>query len=589
MVAASINWGAAPMAIEDLTVIGDVLYERRSDGMLYPVRRIGSPGLLDVGVMTPPRADAPQSTSTGPAYSFGDVGRGVGNEDLSAAYGLLSNAANVGTYDPIVAASRYAGNMGMAGLLGAIGAGKKVGGYAADALGAGYEALGGDRFAKGGAAEAMYRDMSAGMQAAGVGPEARMLEVLSSAGAGRSAVDAADLTAREALAYARSVGEGDLAFLRSGGVPQSLGAAGVPVPSINRIDPNEWRQRLEASLPASWLDPKFDKPQWHGISNVASELPLSDMQPVLRSTGTLQPEVGKTIESLVGRTGIPALGDRSIAGSEILGVGNLTYRNPVRSLGGADFMRESGTGIWANAAPQAEDLARTADQVIRAGGDPALIFTAMGPQSADFSTMMAESVMNQYDPRMIDPNLATRYDDAVRKFVPGFTSIMNPNFLAGLTGTDRWNLWQLMDKAELRRAGFPDINLARRGITDPRLMDVVPFDAGLTIGRPTGGLLSPSNTIIPHPTYPSQLAGAYEGGLERSIPGAILWRDFFKQRRASGASPGADQRSFLMNANKIAQRIDQQTVDEANQFFETLRGLNDPTSPMRIWRGLLDG
>lgn len=364
---------------------------------------------------------------------------------------------------------------------------------------------------------------------------------------------------------------------------------GVPVPSINRMDPNEWRKRLEASLPASWLDPKFDKPQWHGISNVASELPLSDMQPVLRSTGTLEPEAGKSIESLVGRTGIPALGDRSIAGSEILGVGNLTYRNPVRSLGGADFMRESGTGIWANAAPQAEDLARTADQIIRAGGDPALIFTAMGPQSADFSTMMAESVMNQYDPRMIDPNFATRYDYAVRKVVPGFTSIMNPNFLKGLTGTDRWNLWQLMDKAELRRAGFPDINLARRGITDPRLMDVVPFDAGLTIGRPTGGLFSPNDTMVPHPTYPAQLAGAYEGGLERSIPGAILWRDFFKQRRASGASPGGDQRSFLMNANKIAQRIDQQTVDEAYQFFEWLRGLNDPTSPMRIWRGLLDG
>lgn len=364
---------------------------------------------------------------------------------------------------------------------------------------------------------------------------------------------------------------------------------GVPIPAINRMDPNEWRQRLEASLPGSWLDPKFDKPQWHGISNVASELPASGMQPIVRSTGTLEPEVLRTIESFVGRTGIPALGDRSVAGSEILGVGNVSYANPIRSLGGADFMRESGTGIWANAAAQAGDLARTADEVIRSGGDPALIFTAMGPQSADFSTMMAEAVMNQYDPRMIDPSVAARYDEAVRKFVPSFTSILNPNFLEGLTGTDRWNLWQLMDKAELKKAGFPDINLARRSITDPRLMDVVPFDAGLTIGRPTGGLLSPDEAMVPHPTYPAQLAGSYEGGLERSIPGAILWRDFFKHRRASGASPGADQRSFLMNANKIAQPIDQQTVDEANQFFEAMRGLNDPTSPMRIWRGLLDG
>ena len=34
------------MAIEDLRVIGDVMYERRADGMLYPVRRVAPAGLL---------------------------------------------------------------------------------------------------------------------------------------------------------------------------------------------------------------------------------------------------------------------------------------------------------------------------------------------------------------------------------------------------------------------------------------------------------------------------------------------------------------------------------------------------------------
>lgn len=43
----------------------------------------------------------------------------------------------------------------------------------------------------------------------------------------RSMADTADLTAREALAYARSVGEGDLAFMRGGGVPQSLSAGSI--------------------------------------------------------------------------------------------------------------------------------------------------------------------------------------------------------------------------------------------------------------------------------------------------------------------------------------------------------------------------
>lgn len=363
---------------------------------------------------------------------------------------------------------------------------------------------------------------------------------------------------------------------------------GVPLPSINRLDPNEWLTRLETSLPASWLDKKYDQPQWHGISSVSSDLPPEAMAPILRSTETLQPQALKTLEGLVGRTGIPALGDRSIAGNEVLGVGNLTYKKPVRSLGGADFMRESGTGIWANAGPQAQELASTAESVIRAGGDPALIYTAMGPQSADFSTMMAEAVMNQYDPRLIDPAAAAKYDEAVKKAGVNFTSILDPNFLNGLTGSNRWNLWQLMDKAALKKAGFPDINLARRSITDPRLLDVVPFDSGLTVGRPTGGLLAPDAAAVPHPTYPAQLAGAYEGGLEQSIPGAILWRDFFNKRRASGAAPGDDQRSFLMNANKMAQSIDNQTVDEYGQFLRRLKGINDPSSPLRLWRGLLD-
>ena len=407
--------------------------------------------------------------------------------------------------------------------------------------------------------------------------------MLPMAGAGRAGVSTANAIEEVLTGMSRSPGAAGVMDFATGDY------GGVPLPSINRLNPNEWMTRIESSLPASWLDKKYDQPQWHGISSVSSDLPPEAMAPILRSTETLQPQALKTLEGLVGRTGIPALGDRSIAGNEVLGVGNLTYKKPVRSLGGADFMRERGTGIWANAGPQAQELASTAEDVFRAGGDPALIYTAMGPQSADFSTMMADAVMNQYDPRMIDPAAAAKYDEAVRKAEVNFTSILNPNFLDGLTGTDRWNLWQLMDKAALKKAGFPDINLARRSITDPRLLDVVPFDSGLTIGRPTGGLLSSDAAAVPHPTYPSQLDGVYEGGLEQNIPGAILWRNFFNTRRASGASPGGDQRSFLMNANRIAQPIDNQTVDEFGQFLQRLKGVNDPSSPLRLWRGLLDG
>ena len=131
----------------------------------------------------PPQNQRIASQPKEPTYNFGDGFRGVGNEELSAAYDTLSNATNVGTYNPILAANRYAGNMGRAGLLGIVGAGKKAGALAAETIGAGtemaFDALGiPQRWEKGGAAGALYRDMAAGIQVAGVGPEARMLDAI---------------------------------------------------------------------------------------------------------------------------------------------------------------------------------------------------------------------------------------------------------------------------------------------------------------------------------------------------------------------------------------------------------------------------
>ena len=249
-------------------------------------------------------------------------------------------------------------------------------------------------------------------------------------------------------------------------------------------------------------------------------------------------------------------------------------------------MREMNTGLWANAGPQAQQLADTLLASLKRGEDPALIFTAMGPQSGDFSTMMARSVMNQYDPARIanvPQELIDRYDAAVRAAVPKFRGIKDPNFLEGLKGTDRWNLWKLMDRADYRDAGFPDINLARRSITDERLLDAVPFDTGLTVGKPTGYLLDDAASYTPHPTYPAQLGGEYAGGLG-NIPGPLIWRDFFDARRAAGKSPAGDQKSFMGSAGLMRQRLDQQTVDEVRQFMELLQNLSDPTSPFRLWQ-----
>ena len=141
-------------------------------------------------VMPPPRADAaiaPTVPTTGSSYRFGDVGRDAGNEALQAAYAQLASAVNPQSSNLLDVATNYATGTAGGLLSGAIGLGQKAGGYAADVLGAGAEALGSDRWSRGGAAQAIYGDMGAGSQAAGLGTEANALGLLSELGAGKYA------------------------------------------------------------------------------------------------------------------------------------------------------------------------------------------------------------------------------------------------------------------------------------------------------------------------------------------------------------------------------------------------------------------
>jgi len=54
------------------------------------------------------------------------------------------------------------------------------------------------------------------------------------------------------------------------------------------------------------------------------------------------------------------------------------------------------------------------------------------------------------------------------------------------------------------------------------------------------------------------------------VPGGMVWRDYFASRRASGALPGDDTRSFMMSPYN-RQRVDQQMVDEISAYLESLK------------------
>lgn len=344
-----------------------------------------------------------------------------------------------------------------------------------------------------------------------------------------------------------------------------------PVPTMYSNPIMRADERIASSTPASWRDPKFDKPQWHPISSTSMTTPASDVKVLTEELGVLSPSQKMGIEDLQGRVMTPALGDRTIAGVNITGYDDVAYSSPVRSQGGRDFMREEGTGLWASEYAPMSRKAKTVQGLLDKGEDPALVYTAMGAQSGDFSTIMMDAVMNQFDPAKISDDAAKKFDDRMVKLKmkgwPGTKSGKVGEALAEMPGSSRWAVWQEMDKAGYRDAGFPDIGKTRVSITDPELLNVDPFASGLNVGRPQG--LLTNEMFTPHPSYEYQIGGDYEGGMG-NLPGQLIWRDFFEGRRASGAAPAGDQRAFMMQSPNMTQRVDQQMVDEVSEYLRRL-------------------
>lgn len=566
------------------------------------------------GPQLPPRADAPMSVSTGPAYQFGDVGRGAGNDELSAAYDTLSNATSVGTYDPILAASRYAGNMGQAGLLGVIGGAKKIGGYAADALGAGYEALGGDRFATGGAAEAMYRDMGAGMQAAGVGPEARMLEVLSSAGAGRSALDAADLTAREALAYARSVGEGDLEFLRGGGVGQSLSSANtggiynalarVPQNAIDNATPVTRRGSDEFVAPRTDGSRAKDMALYSPYSKIKQgvvapydwemtgrKLAGLDTAPVAATPTDIRSQFdylyGYPADSTMLNTVVDSVNGQQLP-QGILQQAGQSF--PDAQFGFASELKalEPKLKVFRNAKEAGERIAVTP--------------MSMGAESGDFSRHVGATFgqMIAANAENIDPKFTPSYPAPLMKKLKGnVVGLLDPRFpywLESLSGTNQAAVLKALDKSDALAAGVPSVGAARWATMNPELAGAELLSSGYRVFEPYpvarthGGELHSSYNAVFDKVGPSMTMGG-------TRPMSIMFPDEAYPRLVASTKAGRniledkakpkDLRAFQMNP-KLRQELDNQWEDANSMYDEILKSRGQTAADMYALEAMMN-
>ena len=323
------------------------------------------------------------------------------------------------------------------------------------------------------------------------------------------------------------------------------------------------------------------------LPDYASEIPFRT-----KDSGLLEPQTVLDISDLKGSTLVPAYGDRTYGGKMLTHIGDVELTQPVEMQGGHDFMRDLQTGLWASEKNALVPRSNSIDNILEEGGDPLMVYTAMAGQAGDFSHHMSDAVMGVIEQSKITKKAAKKFDDWVKgkggaketPADPNWPGILSPNardyLNNNMTGTQRRLLWQEMDKKQYLEDGFPYIGAIRAAITDPELVNASPFDAGLSIGRASGGGLLDLDRpglrhnlggVKRHYSYDSQIEGDYLGRLIDSVPASILFRDFFDVRRDAGIKSSGDQRSFMMSPY-VRQRVDDQMIDEVSRYLEK-RGL----------------
>ena len=314
---------------------------------------------------------------------------------------------------------------------------------------------------------------------------------------------------------------------------------------------------------------------WHPVGDGKKlPIPYDDMTAVRTPIpGMLLPKKTVSPESMLGGVLVPASGDRTMAGHILEAVNGVRLPTPVMLEGGADFMRTNTPDrtVWASDKGAVTGLANRVRSASDISPDVYMPFVAMGHNSANFNTMMSDTLLEQILGKKMTKKAIRQFDEAVKGVRPEFLGVNHPNARAQLNenGALRHAFVDRMQLDDFQDAGFPNIASARYAITEPELMDAPLHSAGYAISKmdPSGRVVS--DPKLRHSTYNTQLGGDYFGGLERPVPREVMFRDWYNSRRERGADIGGDPRSFqLSNPIQVA---NQEWLDGVMKYLEANR------------------
>jgi len=306
----------------------------------------------------------------------------------------------------------------------------------------------------------------------------------------------------------------------------------------------------------------------------------------------LPPQKIITPEDLVGKTIAPVRGDRSDLG-HLSQVGGQKVNVDVQA--GKKFSRQNGG--WASAEGIAQGQhGKLRDAAEKTQNDVVAVFNAMGEDSVNFSTPIAQGMFQQI-PALQKLNLADvkKFDEEVRAFkkptkkkdgttvvsypMKDWVGLDHPEAMSQIMGKDgypkfgalRTVLTKTMSKAHYRDRGFPSYNEMVKAVEDPELAGVNIGDAGTsTYNVDTSKGIEP---IDYHDSYSHRMPGDNNGGFEESLPFEIAFPKSYKRYRntktKSGKLMSHDQAIVAMNIRKDGYEVaDQEWLDNAMTFTE---------------------
>ena len=329
---------------------------------------------------------------------------------------------------------------------------------------------------------------------------------------------------------------------------------------------------------------------WHPISNTVLSRPLGEMTAEHKLLSGLPERKFIRPEDYEGASMIPALGDRTIGDSLLMGVNGVRFKDPVNMQAGQSFMygpasRGPDRAVWASDPGIITILSNKARAASEAGFDPYLSYVAMSPRSGDYSHHMADTLRQMLPQAKVPKDVIAEFDRQMRENTankwaayadwPGLKSKKLEEYLYSTgPGKARTKMAELMGQGQFQTAGMPDVGAARFAITDPELLHAADYSAGRTIARldPMGRKIT--DPVIQHKTYKHQLAAhpeeGYVGGFEYDIPFEVMNKEWIDSIIAKDASKAANPSQLAYTYRMNMPRVDftPQVVDRLSKFLE---------------------